>query len=88
MKKNVFEKTCQKARIKKESLCNTVFTKQFRGSGSMEKITKNINVRFIGDEEVVNFAILCLKGSLETNIEMRRMENNNINIIEAKITNI
>lgn len=55
----------------------------------MKKITKNVSIRFVGNKEVVDFAILCLRGDLQTNINWRRFENNNnINIIEAEITSI
>ena len=53
----------------------------------MKKVTVNVNIKFIGKAEVVQFAINCLKIQLEDNIRYRRKENNNnINVIEAVTT--
>ena len=40
MEKIEFEKMCEKAGIKKEALCDTVFTRQFKGVDKVEKIDR------------------------------------------------
>ncbi len=49
----------------------------------------NVNIRFIGDEGVINFSIECLRVQLEENIISRRFENKeDFKHIEAEITSI
>lgn len=51
-------------------------------------MVKNVYIRFIGNEKLVNFSIECLKEQLENNIYWRRKEAKDIKSIEAKIINI
>lgn len=52
------------------------------------KVTKMVQIRFIGDEGVVNFSIECLREQLKDNIACRRQEEKDINTIEAEIIDI
>ena len=52
------------------------------------KVTKMVEIRFIGHEGIVDFAIECLKEQLKDNISCRRQEEENIKTIEAKIIDI
>ena len=51
-------------------------------------MVKNVYIRFIGNEELINFSVECLKVQLEENIKCRRQEVKSIKEIEAKIINI
>lgn len=44
MKNTEFEKMCQKAGVKKESLCNTVFTKQFKEENNRYQMRYTVRV--------------------------------------------
>jgi len=52
------------------------------------KVTKMVQIRFIGYEKIVDFAIDCLRAQLEDNIKCRRQEEKDINTIEAQIIRV